>query len=114
MRDNADYKHAFLTLWIQLNQGQAVPMPEGEYPFFISRNFRADWCFTEKRLIVEIDGGQWLKNGGGHNRDRDRYRSNYIAIAGFYLMRFSVQMLQDDPVQCINQVREFLELPPLD
>ena len=43
--------------------------------------FIVDFCCLEKRLIVEVDGGQ-------HSPATDRPRSNHLRAKGFRILRF--------------------------
>jgi adenine-specific DNA-methyltransferase len=45
--------------------------------------FVADFCCLEKRLIVELDGGQHIANA-----EADRNRSRYLETKGFRVLRF--------------------------
>jgi very-short-patch-repair endonuclease len=55
---------------------------EKEVKFCESRRFRCDFADPHKKLGVECDGGQWLANGGRHNRDSDREKLNIAAPFG--------------------------------
>lgn len=103
MANKKDKARMFLTSWLQL-AGHDAPQPVPEYHFYPTRKFSADFAFLDACLLVEVDGGQWAANGGRHNRDSDRERSNYAAVSGFRLMRFSTQMLESNPLACVNMV----------
>ena len=46
-------------------------------------NFIADFFCPDKRLIIELDGGQHLEN-----REYDRERTNYFESLGIKVIRF--------------------------
>lgn len=69
------------------------------------RAYRADVCWPDKGVIVEIDGGQWAHKGGRHNTDADRLKGAAAAILGYRVMHVSTDMLRDDPLGVIAQVR---------
>lgn len=96
-----------------------APAPLPEFKFDPTRDYSSDYGFPEFRLLVEIDGGQYLirrgKNGrihagGKHNTDEDRKKLNRAAVLGFKVIRFSTQMLENDPGECVNIVLEALGL----
>lgn len=45
-----------------------LPAPVEQYRFHPSRKYRADFCWIQQRLIVEVQGGVW--SGGRHTRGR--------------------------------------------
>jgi hypothetical protein len=47
-----------------------LPEPVAEYPIDKTRKWRADYCWpaAEHRLILEVQGGLFIKGGGRHNR----------------------------------------------
>lgn len=46
-----------------------LPLPERQYMFHPTRKWRADFCWIDKKIIVEIHGGIFIPQGkGGHNR----------------------------------------------
>lgn len=106
-----DKNHLFNLAWrIYADQYER---PLTEHPIVPKRKFRADFAFPEAMLIVEVDGGQWLPNGGRHNRDSDREKLNLAALHGWRVMRFSTQQLDNDPEACIKLVLKALGLEAL-
>lgn len=67
-----------------------------EYRFHPKRMWRLDFAFPEVRLAVEVDGGNW--SGGRHVRGtgfaKDCEKHNELALAGWRLLRYTVDMLK--------------------
>lgn len=97
-----DYEEAFYQYWLQY--GEARYYLIRQFQPIRDRKFRSDFAFPIQKLLIEIDGGQWIKNGGRHNRDSDREKLNLCASLGYRVMRFSGQMILKDPRSCIIQV----------
>jgi hypothetical protein len=82
-----------------------LPEPQLEYMFDLHRKWRADLFFitrafeTFSPLAVEIEGGIWIKGGGGHNspvgflKNLEKY--NEMTLAGIRLIRVTPAMVQD-------------------
>lgn len=87
--------------------GDGLPAPEREAMFHPSRKWRLDFLFVG-RVAVEIDGGQWVANGGRHARDGDREKLNEAAAMGMVVLRFSPQQVERDPEACVALVRRAL------
>jgi very-short-patch-repair endonuclease len=93
-----------------------LPEPEREARFHPTRKFRFDFLWRGQEdsagalagVAAEIDGGQWAPRGGRHNTDKDRFKMAHAAALGFLVLRFSGQMLESDPDQCIELLRRAL------
>jgi very-short-patch-repair endonuclease len=55
-----------------------------------------------------VDGGQHVAGGGRHNTDTDRAKLNAAALLGWRVLRFSGAMLANDPIGCIDALRQAL------
>ena len=82
-----------------LNQLKQVGLPrpdESEYMFAkeIGRKWRADFAYTSIRLLVEIEGGEWVN--GRHNRNLrgDAEKYNSAVLLGWRVLRFTGSMLK--------------------
>ena len=80
-----------------------------EYLFHPTRKWRFDYAWPTERVAVEIDGGQWVANGGRHNRDSDREKLNQAAAQGWRVLRFSTQQVDRDPGGCVELLRRALQ-----
>jgi len=70
---------------------------------------RFDFCWYEERLLVELDGGQWVNGGGRHNGDADRWKTLAAQAAGWSVVHISYTMLQSDPVRVMAALAEMLK-----
>lgn len=57
------------------------------------RKFRADFLFPKLKLVVEIDGGEWMGNRGGHTSGKgytdDRVKDHLSFLEGYTVFRFA-------------------------
>jgi very-short-patch-repair endonuclease len=65
--------------------------------------FIADFCCLERRLIVELDGGQHLEQG-----EHDSERTRYLEAQGFRVIRFWNPDLLRDLSAAIETIKESL------
>ena len=74
-----------------------LPEPEREFRFDPVRQWRADFCWIEQAIIVEVMGGIWIK--GAHSRgkryDEDCEKQNDAEIAGWLYLRVTSMMIED-------------------
>ena len=81
---------------IAMMRHAGAPDPVAEYRFMADRRFRFDYAWPRYLIALEVDGAQWLRQGGRHNRDSDRMKLNYAASLGWRVFRASHDMLRDD------------------
>jgi len=85
--------------------------PLREYRFAPPRRFRFDFAWPVQRVAVELEGGIWSRGrhvrGKGYETDCEKY--NLAAKRGWRVFRFTRGMLERDPEQCIEMVRQALE-----
>lgn len=66
-----------------------LPEPVREFKFHHARRWRADFCWPDARLMVEVEGGHWT--GGKHTRgsgfDSDCEKYAEAALAGWRVIR---------------------------
>ena len=87
-----------------------LPEPKRQYKFHANRKFLADFCWSEYRLIVEINGGTWMRKSG-HNTavgiHRDYEKSNCAQLMGHTYLQFTRKELDD--LTAIETVKAFME-----
>ena len=82
-----------------VNQLKQIGLPrpdESEFMFAkeIGRKWRADFAYTKIRLLVEIEGGEFIN--GRHNRNlrKDAEKYNWAVVLGWRVLRFTGSMLK--------------------
>ena len=101
-------------------EGRDLPDPETQYKFCEGREFTFDFAFPYKMVAVEVDGGNLLvriskRTGkpvavGRHIQVADLIRNDRATAEGWRVLHFTKDMLERDPVFCVQCVREALEL----
>jgi len=85
-----------------------LPLPEREYRFAPPRRFRADFAYPDKKLLIEVEGGVWVRGahtrGGHYNSDCEKY--NLATLKGFRVLRFTSNMIKDG--SAINTIEKVL------
>lgn len=75
-----------------------LPTPQREYRFHPVRKWRVDFAYPEDHIAIEVEGGTWISGrhtrGAGFEKDCEKY--NELALAGFYLYRFTTSMIHSD------------------
>jgi hypothetical protein len=96
---------AFLDLY-----APSLPIPPREIHLWGDAR-RADFYWEDWRLAVEIEGGAF--SGGRHTRGegftRDCWKYNELARMQIWLLRFTPQMLKDDPEGCLQMLMQTVE-----
>jgi hypothetical protein len=68
-----------------------IPTPQEEYRFHPKRRWRFDYCWPNRRIAVEREGGIW--NAGRHIRPRgyllDAEKYNEATRLGWQIYRFT-------------------------
>lgn len=76
-------------LFLKLLAAEGIPAPMTEWRFHPQRRWRLDYCWPEKRLALEVEGGVWVR--GRHNRGagflNDMEKYNEWAAMGGRLLR---------------------------
>ena len=78
----------------QLMENQ-LDIPKAEYRFLKKRRFRFDFAWPDIMIAMEVEGGVWMKGGGGHTtgkgytRDLEKY--NLATLHGWKVYRFTTQ-----------------------
>jgi very-short-patch-repair endonuclease len=103
-KPRANKADVFAWLW-EKTAPPGSPVPEREYQFNKSQSKHAfDFAWPKWKVAVEVDGGQWQSHGGRHARDTDRVKLNLAAELGWRVLRYSPEMLESKPYECILQV----------
>jgi len=72
-----------------------LDIPKTEYRFLKKRKFRFDFAWPDRMIAMEVEGGVWMKGGGGHTtgkgytRDLEKY--NLATLHGWEVYRFTTQ-----------------------
>ena len=80
-----------------------------EHRFHPIRRWRFDLAWVASKIAVECDGGQFKALGGRHNSDGDREKLNTACLNGWLVLRFSSTQIKNDPIGCINFIREAIK-----
>lgn len=84
--------------------------PLREFKFHPTRRWRADFAFTDHKLLVEVEGGIW--GYGRHNRAsgflKDMEKYNNAALLGYRILRFTPSNLCDK--ESINLIKTTLNV----
>jgi len=74
-----------------------LPAPVREFRFHPVRRFRFDFCWPDKKIACEIDGG--THTNGRHNRgtgyEKDCYKMALAISEGWTVYRFTSGMVED-------------------
>lgn len=93
--------------------GKDIPPFDGEpgkFRFHPKRKWQMDFAWFRYLVAVEIDGGQWKRNGGRHARDEHREKINAAMRLGWAVLHYSGEQLKNDPLQTIDDLRAVLKL----
>jgi len=85
---------------------------------FCERMWTFDYAWVDCKLAIEIDGGnqmvRWSKKlrryvaVGRHTKSTDYAKLNRAVLLGWRILRYTGEMLRQNPVGCINDLREAL------
>lgn len=93
-----------------------IPLPVREFQFCPARRWRADFAWPEQRLLVEIEGGLYIKGGGRHQRhagfENDCIKYNAMVVLGYRCLRFTgTQLKNSTAARFIQHAFDLLPLP---
>jgi very-short-patch-repair endonuclease len=88
---------------------RAYELPEPQYNVYIEGEL-VDVVWPEHRLIVEVDGFKWHrgKRAFGNDRKRDRM----LIRAGWIVVRFTDDQVDEDPAAVAAELSELLRDGP--
>lgn len=102
-------ERAFLTSFELLAQPD-TPRPVTEFRFAEGRRWRFDFAWPEQRVAVELEGATWTRGrhtrGAGFAADCAKY--NEAVALGWRVLRYTADMITDDPVAVIAQIEAVL------
>lgn len=85
-----------IATYLQQLQLAGIEAPATEFRFHATRQWRADFAWIDHKVLAEYEGG--IYNGGAHTRGKhyesDCEKYNEVALAGFVLLRFTVNMVK--------------------
>jgi very-short-patch-repair endonuclease len=100
-----DKEASRVAVFLALLKKAGLPHPHREYRFEPSRKWRADYCWPERGIILEVEGGIWT--GGRHTRGagflKDAEKYNHAATLGYRVVRVTPQQL------CAEETLEMLK-----
>jgi len=70
---------------------------------------RFDFTWEIEGVLLELDGGQWVKGGGRHNSDADKWKTLEAQALGWRVLHISYTMLTANPwgvMRCLAEVLE--------
>lgn len=101
-------ERSFLYYWTILNTLGIEPT--SEYRFDDTRRWRFDFAFVSHKVAIEIEGGLYLNGrhvqAKGYQADLHKY--NRATELGWVLLRYSPQMLRNDPITVIGQIEKVI------
>ena len=85
-----------------------------EYRFHPVRRWRLDFATEDgTKVAVEIDGGEFIKGGGAHNRGarmaQDYEKRNSAAEMGYVVFQLTGAMCKKDPLGWARRVKAVIE-----
>lgn len=95
-------------LWFQITKLTQLPKPEREVRLIEGRNWRYDFVWMAKKLIVEVEGGIWT--GGRHVRPKgfteDLRKYQAAQNLGFVVCRVTTEMVNRG--EALSMIEELL------
>ncbi|TCB75552.1 DUF559 domain-containing protein [Acinetobacter sp. ANC 3781] len=69
-----------------------------EFKFHPERKWKADFHIVGKKILVEVEGGIWMAEGGRHTRGKgyigDMEKYNSATMMGYQVIRFSTEQVK--------------------
>ena len=80
-----------------------------EYQAIKGRKFRFDFCFTEQRLLIEVNGGTFTKgaHSTGQGIARDYEKANLAVLQGWRVLMFDGKAVKSG--EAVEVIRKALE-----
>lgn len=110
MPELSSLEQTFVTYWLMFSDGNHFD-PVHEYRFTPPRRFRFDLAWPDYKVAVELEGGVY--SGGRHTRGKgfegDCEKYNLATLAGWRVLRYTSNMLKNDPSLAIAQILDLLD-----
>ena len=111
MKSPSSAERTFLFYWRVLGmEDDGIEQPQREYRGIKGRRFRFDFAWPLSKVVVEIDGGVFVK--GAHTRgvgyEKDCEKQNLAVAQGWKYFRLTPGMLKRDAEQWIKLIAECL------
>lgn len=111
MPELSSLERTFQTYWNMLSAEQYAD-PVRELRFIPPRRFKFDLAWPDQKVAVELEGGVY--SGGRHTRGKgfetDCEKYNLAILNGWYVLRYTTNMLKNDPVSAINQIQHLIDI----
>lgn len=91
-------------LWSRLQQGQFGVKFLRQHPI---KPYIVDFCCVQKKLVIELDGGQHNEN------EQDIERDQILQKAGYRVLRFWNNDVMENMEGVVTAIQQSLNLPPL-
>lgn len=97
------------TIFFALLEQNKIQLPIPEYKFHLTRRWRFDYCWLDKMIALEVEGGIWTNGrhtrGSGFIKDMEKY--NNAALLGYRVIKCTPTTLTS--IDNINLIKEILK-----
>lgn len=111
MPELSSLEQTFQTYWRMLSADEYID-PIREYRFAPPRRFKFDLAWPVQKVACELEGGIW--SGGRHTRGKgfetDCAKYNLAILNGWQVLRYTSNMLKNDPIAVINQIQHLIDM----
>lgn len=86
-----------------------ITEPYRQFKAIEGRKFAWDFAWPDYKLLVEVNGGTWVKSGhsSGSGLNRDATKGNLAAINGWFTMTFTGDHIDDGTA--LKQTQDFFK-----
>lgn len=97
------------TIFFALLKSNNLDIPTTEYKFHNTRRWRFDYCWIDKKIALEVEGGIWTNGrhtrGSGFIKDMEKY--NNAALLGYRLIKCTPKSLTS--IENIELIKNILK-----
>lgn len=106
-RAKAQKKESIVRIFNSLMGSMNIPNPQTEYVFHQTRKWRFDYCWPEKKIALEVEGGVFVggrhTSGPGFMADMEKY--NQAVVYGWKIIRTTPnELLKTGTADLIRQL----------